>query len=121
LTVSLRAGSQTEAKAAKGPSIVHGVYFTLKDNSPQAKEKLVAACKKYLTKHPGEVFFSAGTRVEELKRPVNDLEFDVALLIVFEDKRAHDQYQEASRHKQFIEENQDNWKKVRVFDAAAQP
>jgi len=26
-----------------------------------AKEKLVAACKKYLTKHPGEVFFAAGT------------------------------------------------------------
>jgi len=37
----------------------HDVYFTLKDNSADAKKKLVAACKKYLTKHEGEVFFAA--------------------------------------------------------------
>lgn len=118
--LSWNAVGAKDEKGAKGPRIVHGVYFTLKDNTPQAREKLVTACKKYLTKHPGTVHFTAGTLVEDLKRPVNDRDFDVALLIVFEDRKAHDLYQDAERHKQFIEENKDNWKKVRVFDSVAQ-
>jgi hypothetical protein len=32
---------------AAGPMVVHAVYFSLKDNSPEAKKKLVEACKKY--------------------------------------------------------------------------
>jgi hypothetical protein len=99
----------------------HDVYFTLKDNSGAAKEKLVAACKKYLSKHPGEVFFAAGVRSEDLKREVNDQDFDVALHIVFDTKEAHDRYQDAERHKMFIAETMSNWKKVRVFDSVVQP
>src|SRR5262245_41856017 len=101
----------------KGPMIAHMVYFSLKDASPAAKDKLVEACKKYLSKHPGEVFFAAGVLCKDLDRPVNDRDFDVALHIVFADRKAHDQYQDAPRHKQFIDENKDNWKKVRVFDS----
>ena len=77
----------------------------------------MTACKKYLSGHPGEVFFAAGTLARDLDRPVNDRDFDVALHIVFKDRAAHDQYQDAARHKQFIEENKANWKKVRVFDS----
>src|SRR5262249_29738972 len=110
----------TEAGGKKGALISHDVYFSLKDNSPAAQEELVAACKKYLSGHPGEVFFAAGTLAKEFDRPVNDRDFDVALHIVFKDKAAHDQYQDAARHKQFIEENKENWKKVRVFDSLVQ-
>jgi hypothetical protein len=35
----------------------------------------------------------------------------------FKDKAAHDECQKAERHLKFIEENQANWKKVRVFDS----
>jgi hypothetical protein len=99
--------------------LVHNVYFALKDNSPEAVRTLLAACRKYLTGHPGEVFFAVGTLAEALNRPVNDREFDVALHLVFQDQAAHDLYQEAARHLQFIEENKGNWKKVRVFDSVA--
>jgi len=116
--VMLSGRGQTEAAKEGSPMIVHNVYFALKDNSPEAKKKLVDACKKYLTEHPGEVFFAAGTLAEDLNRPVNDRDFDVALHIVFKDKASHDQYQDSKRHKEFIEENKDNWKKVRVFDSA---
>jgi hypothetical protein len=108
---------RTEAAEEGGSMIAHNVYFSLKDNSPEAKKKLVDACKKYLTGHPGEVFFAAGTLAEDLKRPVNDRDFDVALHIVFKDQASHDKYQDDKRHKDFIEENKDNWKKVRVFDS----
>ena len=75
------------------------------------------ACKKYLSKHDGEVYFAAGTLAKDLKREVNDLDFDVALNIVFQERAAHDKYQDNPRHIQFINENKSNWKKVRVFDS----
>jgi hypothetical protein len=102
---------------AQEPMLAHNVFFALTDRSPEAKKKLLDACQKYLTGHPGTVFFAAGTLVEELQRPVNDRDFDVALHVVFTNKEAHDLYQEAPRHRQFIAENQENWKKVRVFDS----
>jgi hypothetical protein len=100
--------------------LAHNVFFALKDNSAAARARLLAACRKYLTKHPGEVFFAAGTLAEELNRPVNDRTFDVALHIVFEDLKSHDMYQDAPRHHQFIEENKENWKSVRVFDSVVE-
>lgn len=107
----------SEAAQTAQPMLSHDVYFSLKDPSAGAKKKLVEACKKYLSKHSGTVFFAAGTLVEDLKRPVNDLEFDVALHIIFKDRASHDKYQDAPLHQQFIDENKENWKKVRVFDS----
>src|SRR5205823_3259450 len=49
-----------KAKKAAGPLIGHMVYFTLKERTPADRERLVAACKKYLAEHDGVVFFSAG-------------------------------------------------------------
>jgi hypothetical protein len=114
---ALNGRDRTEAAEEDATMLAHNVFFSLKDNSAESKKKLVDACKKYLTKHAGEVFFAAGTRAEDLNREVNDQDFDVGLHIVFKDKASHDKYQDAERHKQFIEENRENWKKVRVFDS----
>ncbi|MFG0335735.1 MAG: Dabb family protein [Maioricimonas sp. JB049] len=97
--------------------LVHNVYFTLKDDSPEAVDRLVAACHKYLKDHPGVVFFAAGTIAEDLDRPVNDRMADVGLHVVFEDRASHDTYQTARDHLTFIEEQKANWKQVRVFDS----
>jgi hypothetical protein len=96
--------------------LAHLVFFTLKDRTPEARSALVEACHKYLSDHPGTVHFSAGLRAEAYSRPVNDQEFDVALVVVFDSTAAHDAYQTAPRHKQFIDEQSANWAKVRVFD-----
>ncbi len=108
---------QAEAPQKAQPMLSHDVYFSLKDNSPEAKQKLIAACKKYLTNHPGTVRFAVGPLAAEMKRDVNDRDFDVALHLVFENKAAHDQYAKAERHQKFIAETQDTWQKVRVFDS----
>ncbi|MEW4529718.1 MAG: Dabb family protein [Maioricimonas sp. JB045] len=97
--------------------LAHNVYFTLKDDSPEAAERLVAACHKYLKDHPGVVFFAAGTIAEDLERPVNDRMADVGLHVIFEDRASHDTYQTAQDHLTFIEEQKGNWKQVRVFDS----
>lgn len=97
--------------------LVHDVYFTLNDNSEAARTKLVKDCYKYLSKHPGVVFFAAGERVVAHERDVNIRDWDVGLHIVFQNKDYHDQYQKAPDHYKFIDENKDNWKIVRVFDS----
>ncbi|HEX6985777.1 MAG TPA: Dabb family protein, partial [Planctomycetaceae bacterium] len=117
--LDLRAGRSGRAAEERtdGPMLAHMVFFTLKDRTPQNRERLVAACKKHLTGHPGTVYFSAGSRAEEFDREVNDKDFDVALHLVFKDKAAHDAYQDHPRHQDFINENKDAWAKVRVFDS----
>jgi len=95
----------------------HDVYFTLADSSEAKVDELIAACKKYLARHRGVVFFAAGKLEPELDRPVNDREFDVALHVVFQDRASHDAYQVATEHTRFIEENKANWMRVRVFDS----
>lgn len=95
----------------------HMVYFTLKDRSSASIESMIADCRHFLSGHPGAVFFAVGTLVPDLARPVNQLDFDVALQLVFQDRQAHDDYQVHPRHLQFIEKNKPNWDKVRVFDA----
>ncbi len=100
--------------------LAHTVFFSLKDSSESAKQKLLEACRKYLTPHEGIVSFACGTLAAELNRPVNDRDFDVALHILFRTEEDHDRYQEAPIHHRFIEENKENWKKVRVFDSVVE-
>ena len=100
--------------------LAHNVFFSLKDKSPAARQKMLAACEKYLTGHPGTVFFAVGGLAEALNREVNVRDFDIALHIVFTDQAAHDAYQDAQRHHDFINENKANWGLVRVFDSVVE-
>lgn len=113
--LTMAARNVSEAGGGKGQLLSHDVYFTLKDK--KNTDKLVEACHKYLSNHPGEVFYAAGPRAKDLEREVNVTDWDVGLHIVFKDKAAHDKYQDAPRHKQFIDENKDDWAKVQVFDS----
>lgn len=97
--------------------IVHNVYFTLTDPTFENISSLVSSCNQWLPKHDGIIFYSAGTLCNELTREVNDLDFHVALSIVFSNLAAHDAYQVSASHKIFIEQNKTGWKKVRVFDS----
>ena len=112
---------QTLAADTKEPRLSHSVYFSLNDNSDAAKEKLVAACKKYLSGHPGTVSFAVGVLAKDFKQPVNDQDFDVSIQFVFTNKAAQEKYAKSEKHLKFIEENKANWKKVRVFDSYLEP
>jgi quinol monooxygenase YgiN len=97
--------------------LAHMVFFDLKEDTPAAREKLVAGCKKHLSGHDGALYFSVGTIGDEFRRDVNVRDFHVALHVVFKDKSAHDAYQKHARHVKFVEENKDLWKRARVFDS----
>src|SRR5258708_5180733 len=82
-------GAASAAKAAasrnEGPMLLHNVFFTLKEDTDEAKKKLIESCKKYLVNHTGVVYFAVGPRVPDLDRDVNDKQFHVGLHIVFKD------------------------------------
>jgi len=118
VTAPLVAGG---ANTAADPQLAHMVYFKLNDGSGANKAKLVAACKAFLSGHAGSVSFATGTLAGDLNREVNDRDFDVSLHIVFVNKEAHDKYQQHPKHLKFIEENKENWAKVRVFDSYLSP
>jgi len=99
------------------PALAHLVYFTLKDPTPESCENLIAACRKYLTDHPGTIHFGVGPRAEAYARPINDIQFDIALVLLFANQADHDRYQESQRHQQFLSEQLDHCAQVRVFDA----
>lgn len=113
----LNQGNAAMATAPQDKQLVHNVFFTLKDGTPENVQRLVDACHRYLKGHAGEIFFAAGGLVHELDRPVNQRDFHVALCIVFKSRQAHDEYQVHPRHLKFIEENKDTWAQVRVFDS----
>ena len=96
--------------------LAHHVFFTLQDSSDQAVADLIAACQKHLDNHDGLIDFAVGRRDPELNREVN-AKFDVSLHCVFESRAAHDVYQTAERHLQFIEEQKANWSGVQVYDS----
>jgi hypothetical protein len=117
LPAVLVAGGVTRSADGPGPHLAHMVFFTLKDRSPEARQRLAASCRKYLSGHEGTVSLSVGIIAEDVVEPVSDLDFDVALHLVFESKAAKAQYLMHPRHLKFVEENRDSWAKVRVFDS----
>ena len=121
LTAVLSAAERAERKAAAGPHIGHMVYFKLKDASAANKQKLVEACDKYLSNHEGTVFYAAGVRAEDIKEPVSDRDWDVALQLVFDSKAAYTKYAKHPEHLKFIDENKALWAGVRVFDSEFTP
>jgi hypothetical protein len=117
------AASAPKAAASRNEDalLAHNVFFTLKEDTDEAKKKLIANCKKYLVNHPGVVYFAVGPRVPDLDRDVNDKEFHVGLHIVFKDKASHDKYQPAPDHEKFKQAIAGTIKTVKVFDTYIEP
>ncbi len=105
------------AAADETTKIGHMVYFELKDKSPEAKAKLIAACDKYLKGMDGVEYYSAGVRGEEFAGGANAKDWDVALNIIFKDKESYKKYEPHADHLKFIAEGKDNWKGVKVYDS----
>lgn len=100
-----------------GARLVHNVFFTLRDDTDEARGALVEACYSSLSELPGISYFSAGVRDEGIDGSANDRDFDVSLTVVFEDRAAHDRYLVDPAHVAFVEAQRSNWQVVRVFDS----
>jgi len=105
------------ADDAEGPPLAHMVFFTLKDHSKEAVDAFVKDCEKYLTKHEGTVSFSVGRRAADVEEGPSVKDFDVALHVVFADRKYRDKYLASKRHDDFVAAIKSRMEKARVFDS----
>lgn len=80
----------------------HVVIFWTDPANPTAADELLDGCLKYLQPIPGVLHFHAGKMVGS-HRPVVDQSYQVALNLVFPDKKAQDDYQVHPLHVEFVE------------------
>jgi hypothetical protein len=80
----------------------HVVIFWTDPANPKAADELLAGMHKYLLPIPGVLHYHAGRMVAS-HRPVVEQSYQVALNLVFADKKAQDNYQMHPLHLEFVE------------------
>ena len=94
----------------------HVVIFWTDPANLTAADELIAGARKYLAPLPGIVHFHVG-KMAPSQRPVVDQSYQVALNVVFDSKRAQDDYQVHPLHLEFVEKVFKRvCKKVVVYD-----
>jgi hypothetical protein len=94
----------------------HIVIFWTDPANPKAAEELLAGANQYLKDIPGVLHYHAG-RMASSHRPVVDQSYQVALNLVFPNKKTQDAYQVHPRHVEFVEKVFNPLcKKVVVYD-----
>ena len=80
----------------------HIVIFWTDPANPAAADELITGANKYLKAVPGVVHFHVG-KMATSSRPVVDQSYQVALNLIFPDKRTQDEYQAHPLHVEFVE------------------
>ena len=80
----------------------HIVIFWTDPENPKAVDELIRGANHYLKDIPGVLHFHVG-RMAPSKRDVVDQSYQVALNLVFEDRKSQDDYQAHPRHVEFVE------------------
>jgi hypothetical protein len=103
--------------AAKTPDMFsHIVVFWTDPGNPAAADELIAGADRYLKSIPGVQQFHAG-KMATSHRPVVDQSYQVALNLIFPDKKTQDDYQIHPQHVEFVEKVFKRvCKKVVVYD-----
>ena len=93
----------------------HNLYFSLTDKSPASIQKFTDICIKYLSRHPGIRQFTTGG-LTDIKRDVSVRNFDVAVSIIYESKKAYDEYLKSKEHDEFFPATSGMIKDTYIFD-----
>ncbi len=108
-----------ESPATASPQFVHCVFFTLKPElTDDQVEEFIRDCYA-LKAIPSVRKLDAGRRDERMKRDVNVTDYQIGLVVYFDDLAGHDVYSDHPIHAKLIEKHKDQWASVRVFDFTA--
>ena len=95
---------------------IHTVYFWLTDDATDdIRNRMLADCTELLAKIPGARHVWAGTPAMT-PRPVVDNSYTIGLCCVYDDVKAHDEYQVHPVHKEFGARYKRYWKTVKIYD-----
>ncbi len=99
------------------PAFVHTVYFWLKDpESIQDRAAIEVSLKKFIQNSKYAKTKFVGTPPKATRDVVDD-SFTYALVLTFSSAEEQENYQNEEAHLIFIEESQDLWDKVLVYDS----
>lgn len=97
--------------------LVHAVYFWLKPDLTSEGRAAFRAGLESLRKVNTISTVYIGTPAALPERPVVDRSYSFALVIVFKDGAAHDAYQIDPIHKAFVQNCQQYWTRVQIYDS----
>ncbi len=80
----------------------HVVIFWTDPAQENAADELISGCERHLKNIPGVLQYHAG-HMAGSNRPVVDQSYQVALNLVFPDKKTQDAYQVHPEHVEFVE------------------
>jgi hypothetical protein len=101
-------------------SFVHSVFFTCKPGTTPADiDGQIADAQSLLGKIPSVRLIRSGRRETSMQRDVNVTDYDIGLVVLFDDKAGHDLYAEHALHLQYVGKYKEHWQQVRVFDYSA--
>lgn len=98
----------------------HHVYFWLNNPDDPDEQAEFEKGVRELLELPLIKSYHFGTPAATTDRDVVEGSYTYSYLVFFEDKDAHDAYQEHPQHQEFIEKYQHLWKKVVVYDAVSE-
>ena len=102
------------------PRYVHAVFFTFKEGTPPNEmDALVKDSIEQLSKIPSVRKIDSGPRDTQAVRGVNVTDFDIGLVVYFDDKAGYDLYEDHPIHVDYVQKHRENWSQVRVFDFIA--
>jgi hypothetical protein len=94
----------------------HIVIFWTDPGNSRAPDEVIAGAQRFLRTIPGILQFHIG-RMAPSHRPVVEQSYQVALNLIFTDKKAQDDYQAHPQHVEFVEKCvKPLVKKVVVYD-----
>lgn len=100
-----------------GTTLVHHVYFWLKEPENEAHKKQLLEALNKLVKIKTIKMSHIGVPASTEEREVVDSSYAVSYMVMFDDQAGHDAYQVDPVHLKFVEENQHLWSKVVVYDS----
>ncbi|MEB8346589.1 Dabb family protein [Flavobacteriaceae bacterium KMM 6898] len=99
------------------PNYVHTVFFWMKNPTNEvSNKKFEVSLRKFLDRSKYAKTHFIG-RAPKATRGVVDDSFTYSLILSFESSEAQENYQKEAAHMVFIEESQNLWDRVVVYDA----
>jgi hypothetical protein len=114
-SAAVSAGEQGGAK--KMGRYVHTVIFYLKKDAPKTEvEGLIRDSHKLLAKIPTVRSLSAGRPAAKATPKVAATDYQVGLLVTFDDYNGLKTYLDHPLHTEYLEKHSKHWEKVAVYD-----
>lgn len=97
-------------------NFVHVVFFWLKKENEKTKKAFLTELRKFID-HADMINSQHIGTPADTDRPVIDNTYTFSLILSFDSKKEHDEYQEHQLHKDFIANASPLWEKVQVYDS----